>query len=52
MSADEAQFDNVLLAVAEKHRGGVPDVSICLNRKHGTKEHGTGYEYLVFQMHI
>ncbi|XP_064539926.1 nuclear migration protein nudC [Drosophila montana] len=25
MSADEAQFDNVLLAVAEKHRGGVPD---------------------------
>lgn len=28
MSADEAQFDNILLAVAEKHRGGVPEVSL------------------------
>ncbi|KAH8415512.1 hypothetical protein KR222_001533 [Zaprionus bogoriensis] len=25
MSADEAQFDNILLALAEKHRGGVPE---------------------------
>lgn len=28
MSANEAQFDNILLALAEKHHGGVPDVSI------------------------
>jgi len=26
MSAEEGQFDNILLAVAEKHRGGVPEV--------------------------
>ncbi|XP_037721412.1 nuclear migration protein nudC [Drosophila subpulchrella] len=25
MSAEEGQFDNILLAVAEKHRGGVPE---------------------------
>ncbi|KAL7734019.1 hypothetical protein ACLKA6_011708 [Drosophila palustris] len=25
MSANEAQFDNILLALAEKHTGGVPD---------------------------
>ncbi|EDV96400.1 nuclear migration protein nudC [Drosophila grimshawi] len=25
MSAEEAQYDNILLALAEKHRGGVPD---------------------------
>ncbi|XP_034481133.1 nuclear migration protein nudC [Drosophila innubila] len=25
MSANEAQFDNILLALAEKHQGGVPD---------------------------
>lgn len=27
MSANEDQFDNILLALAEKHRGGVPEVS-------------------------
>lgn len=39
MSADEAQFDNILLALAEKHRGGVPDVSIFRAQHDGTKEH-------------
>lgn len=37
MSADEAQFDNILLAVAEKHRGGVPEVSLF--SAHNTKKH-------------
>lgn len=42
MSADEAQFDNILLALAEKHRGGVPDVSICNARDDDTKKHAPG----------
>lgn len=37
MSADEAQFDNILLALAEKHRGGVPDVSISSARRDGAQ---------------
>lgn len=28
MSTEEGQFDHILLAVAEKHRGGVPEVRI------------------------
>jgi len=26
MAAEEGKFDNILLAVAEKHHGGVPEV--------------------------
>lgn len=29
MSTEEEQYDNMLLAMAQKHQGGMPDVSYC-----------------------